>query len=117
MIKRCFEFQIICEPVPPTATKSCNNKTSPCLFNIAHDPCEYHDISEEHPNKVKLLLSRLQQYIASAVKPLNTPWDPAANPKFWDYTWTNWEDYPKPLLDSNKEVSYNLDSTVFDQYV
>jgi len=30
---------------------------------------------------------------ATAVPPSNLPWDPRADPRFWDHTWTNFGDY------------------------
>lgn len=39
------------------------------------------------------MLTSLDAYNASAIPPGNKPLDPRANPKFWDYTWTNFGDY------------------------
>jgi hypothetical protein len=35
----------------------------------------------------------LEAFKATEVPPGNKPVDPRADPKFFDYTWTNWWDY------------------------
>ena len=37
----------------------------------------------------------LSNFAATAVPPRNKPVDPRADPKYWDFTWTNWCDYVK----------------------
>lgn len=91
------DAEIHCGPIPANATKVCNVTTSPCLFNILRDPCEYTDVAASHPDVMAILKARLQDYIDTAVPPRNKPWDPSANPKYWGYTWNNWLDYPPPV--------------------
>ena len=60
------------------------------LFNIEDDPEERHELSSQYPEKVKELLSRLEEYNATAV-PVRYP-DPdlAANPALHHGTWSPW---------------------------
>lgn len=90
--------QINCPPVPDNATAQCNSSVSPCLFNIVSDPCEYHNLAATHPDILNTLKVKLKYYNNTAVPPGNKPWDPAANPKYWGYSWTNWKDFPSPLI-------------------
>ncbi|XP_064114170.1 arylsulfatase B-like isoform X2 [Macrobrachium nipponense] len=101
--------EVHCDPVPLNVTKSCESKESPCLFHIPSDPCEYNDIAALHPDVVSIAKILLAQYNATAIPPGNKPFDPAANPKYWGYTWTNWKDYPTPLTASVEEVAYSYD--------
>lgn len=39
------------------------------------------------------LLNTLDKYNQTAVPPGNRPLDPKGNPKFWNYTWTNFGDF------------------------
>jgi hypothetical protein len=48
---------------PPTAADF-------CLFNITADPCEHHDLSAQHPDVVQALLTRLYDFMDSAVPEL-----------------------------------------------
>ena len=49
------------------------------------------------------MVTALQQYNSTAVAPLNRPWDPVANPKYWGYNWANWKDFPvPPYVDAEK---------------
>jgi len=68
-----------------------------CLFNITADPCELNDVTSEHPDVVKLMEHTLDLYKKSEVPRLNKPLELRANPKFFDYTWTNWLDFYEPL--------------------
>ena len=38
----------------------------------------------------------LRMYKATEIPPGNKPIDPRANPKYYDYTWTNWMDIINP---------------------
>lgn len=39
------------------------------------------------------MLDRLQFYNSTAIPPNNAQSDPRGEPRLWDYTWTNFEDY------------------------
>ncbi|KAK7067813.1 hypothetical protein SK128_028267 [Halocaridina rubra] len=93
-------MQVRCDPVPKNATVSCNSKEEPCLFHIPSDPCEYINVATKHPDIVATTKLLLEMHNNSAVAPGNKPFDPAANPKYWGYAWTNWLDYPQPHVDT-----------------
>jgi arylsulfatase B len=63
-----------------------------CLFNVRSDPCELDNLSDKYPVLVAALQELLRQYNATVVRPLNKAADPRSNPKYWNYTWTNWMD-------------------------
>uniref|UniRef100_A0A1B6DH44 Sulfatase N-terminal domain-containing protein n=1 Tax=Clastoptera arizonana TaxID=38151 RepID=A0A1B6DH44_9HEMI len=71
----------------------CKPLISPCLFNIKTDPCEQNNLAQRHPNILEHLESILTAINVTALPPGNLPIDPKANPKFWDHTWTNFDDY------------------------
>lgn len=77
----------------PVDAHPCLPLDAPCLFNIEQDPCEYNNLAEKFPNITEDLVSLLNWYNATAVTPLNTPPDPMSNPKYWNYTFTNWADF------------------------
>lgn len=72
----------------------CEAWRNPCLFNIAKDPCEYHNLADVYPNVVQELLKKIDEYRRIAVKPGNKPSDPRANPILNGGVWTNWYDQP-----------------------
>ena len=79
----------------PKEISSCFKKPNFCLFNIKEDPCEYHDLSEKHPDILQKLICKLDQYRASAVPSrLNLTVDPLCNPKLYNGVWRSWR---KPL--------------------
>lgn len=98
------EAEIYCSPIPEN-TPACNSSETPCLFHIPSDPCEYTDLSATHKDVLAILEASLRRYNSTAVPPLNTPWDPSSNPKYWGYSWTNWKDFPSPNV-VNSEINY-----------
>jgi arylsulfatase B len=75
-----------------SANNSCAGPNSVCLFNLMRDPCELDNLSNKHPLRVAALQQLLERYNATVVPPLNKEADPRSNPKYWNYTWTNWMD-------------------------
>lgn len=71
----------------------CNLLQAPCLFNVRNDPCEENNLATAYPEVLQLLEMSLKEMNATAVPPGNLPWDPRADPRFWDHTWTNFGDY------------------------
>ncbi|KAF4527036.1 hypothetical protein B566_EDAN001584 [Ephemera danica] len=69
-----------------------------CLFDLATDPCEQHNLIHTQLGVREVLLARLAMHNSTAVPARNKPLDPNSNPKYWGYTWTNWMDYPTPPL-------------------
>ncbi|XP_023720420.1 arylsulfatase B-like isoform X1 [Cryptotermes secundus] len=74
------------------ANSSCAGPNSVCLFNLMQDPCELDNLSNKYPLRVAALQRLLDRYNATVVPPLNKEADPRSNPKYWNYTWTNWMD-------------------------
>ncbi|XP_077510917.1 arylsulfatase B-like isoform X2 [Amblyomma americanum] len=60
------------------------------LFDISQDPCELHNIAEEQPDVLSMLLDRLAAYNRTAVPPLNASTDPKANPEYHNGIWATW---------------------------
>jgi arylsulfatase B len=75
-----------------TSNNTCTGPKPVCLFNLRKDPCELHNLSDEQPLMVAALQQLLGSYNATVVPPLNKEADPRSNPKYWNYTWTNWMD-------------------------
>lgn len=77
------------------------NQTAVCLsvflrqisssFFFSDDPNERMDISEKHPDVVKELKAKLEEYKKNYVPPLKPPIDPKSNPSnyggFWSPGW------------------------------
>lgn len=61
------------------------------LFNIAVDPEERDDLSEQYPDVVRKMLDRLQAYNATAVPVRYPKPDPRSNPKLHGGVWGPWE--------------------------
>jgi len=38
---------------------ACTNDTSPCLFHVVDDPCEFNNIAQRHPQLVQKMVKRL----------------------------------------------------------
>lgn len=85
-------FEVVCNKKPENA-QLCQPLVSPCLFDIEKDPCEYNNLAGKIPGVVQDLLDLLNWYNSTAVPPINTPPDSLSNPKFWNYTFTNWVDF------------------------
>ena len=77
-----------CEPTHYTACNLSSNM--PCLFNIKTDPCEYNNLAITHPETVRLLQARLDQYRAGMVPPRNQPQDPKGLPVHHKGAWVPW---------------------------
>jgi arylsulfatase B len=71
---------------------TCAGPSSVCLFNLRQDPCELDNQADKNPLMVAALQELVDQHNATVVPPLNKEADPRSNPKFWNYTWTNWMD-------------------------
>ncbi|XP_018025361.1 arylsulfatase B isoform X2 [Hyalella azteca] len=89
---------INCTAAPDEPSFVCRgqNISDACLFHISSDPCELKDVASEQPDVVKMLLQLFLQYNSTAVPILNKASDPNADPKFWNYNWINWLDFPPP---------------------
>ncbi|XP_023319572.1 arylsulfatase B isoform X1 [Eurytemora carolleeae] len=77
----------------PANSEPCKPLQQVCLFNVTADPCEFENLVFKFPDIVKTLDDTIDLYKSTAVPPRNKPLDPRADPKYWDYAWTNWCDY------------------------
>ncbi len=74
-----------------------------CLFNVTADPCETNNLAFSYPDAIAMMESTLSLYSTTAVEPLNKPIDPRADPRYWDYTWTNYMDFLHPEEEGDDE--------------
>ncbi|GFR75218.1 arylsulfatase B-like [Elysia marginata] len=61
------------------------------LFNITADPTEHHDLSEERPQVVRIMLDLLSKMNATSVPVRYPPFDPKSNPALHGNIWGPWE--------------------------
>lgn len=93
------QAEVICDSVSSVSTYSriarsdCKPLQAPCLFNIRNDPCEQNNLASVYPEILQHLEMTLSEINSTAVPPSNLAWDPRADPRFWDHTWTNFGDY------------------------
>lgn len=83
-------LQVVCRRRP--AATPCRPLQEACLFHIGEDPCELDNVAARHPDVLDRMLDLLRWYNGTAVTPVNRPQDPRADPKYWNYTYTNWAD-------------------------
>ena len=61
----------------------------------------------------------LRMYKATEIPPGNKPIDPRADPKYYDYTWTNWMDIIDPktateVLEEEQGVNIRTTKDIFN---
>lgn len=99
--------EIVCKGQPRQLPKMpCGGKKGrPCLFNIRTDPCEYKDVSREHPDIYEKLLQRLREYRESMVPSRrNTHRASQANPKLHGGVWVPWKQKTKKVIRQPKST-------------
>ena len=79
-------------------SSSCLPLKAPCLFNVIKDPCEQNNLADDYPEILEIMLETLSKHNETAIPPSNKPMDPRADPKFWDYTWTNFGDHSQFII-------------------
>lgn len=79
---------IQCEPVQHPIPY-CNS--SPCLFNLATDPCEQTNLVDQQPDVAESLKLKLQAYRATLVPQPQLPMDVHSNPKLFGGAWSPWK--------------------------
>ena len=93
--------------------------------HIRQDPCERNNVAFKFSNIVLLMDQTLAMYKQTEVPRLNRPKDPRSDPKYFNYTWTNWLDYYEPSSDDfedshhlefNDELIQQLMSNKFMQF-
>ena len=74
----------------PAEAPDCTNG---CLFNMRHDPCEYHDLSQVKNDVFEQLKAKLENYKKEMVPPrYKHDEDPNANPRNHGGVWSPWID-------------------------
>ena len=78
--------------VPAQVSSKCHKNKTIFLFNVANDPEEREEISEQHPEVVRDLLNRIRMYDTTAVPPRFPNPDPKSNPSKHGGVWKPWMD-------------------------
>lgn len=78
--------------------KPCKPLTQPCVFDVISDPCERRNLYENIGEILRLLEAEMVTYRSTEVKPNNRRSDKLADPKYWNNTWTYWQDLPVPHM-------------------
>ncbi|XP_049292803.1 arylsulfatase B-like isoform X1 [Anopheles funestus] len=86
------------------SNKPCNPLIKPCLFDIINDPCEMHDLADEHPKKLREIRQHLEHYRLRAAPPRNRPHDPAADPTKFGGVWNWWRTDPAKTSKQHDEI-------------
>ncbi|XP_046851243.1 arylsulfatase B-like [Xenia sp. Carnegie-2017] len=73
------------------STFDCDPSISPCLYNIETDPCEYDNLFSRKHKKAALLFHRLLYHQRHGKPALNPDGDEAANPIYFNGTWSPWQ--------------------------
>ncbi|KAG5681948.1 hypothetical protein PVAND_011349 [Polypedilum vanderplanki] len=85
------------------STTKCNPIQAPCLFDIINDPCEKDNLAEIYPDKVKMLIEKLNIEIQLMVPTIRVKSDPLCDPKLHNWTWTWWRQDDDQSANVNKE--------------
>ncbi|XP_067935377.1 arylsulfatase B-like [Watersipora subatra] len=72
----------------------CTEATSPCLYNIAQDPCEFNNIASKHPTIVGSMVGRLMEIARKSQAPRNCPVDKWSAPTYHGDVWVPWIKLP-----------------------
>lgn len=62
-------YEIKCGKIPAAQPNKNECADQYCLFNVTADPCEVHNLADQHPEVVKQLKARLQPFQATSVPP------------------------------------------------
>jgi hypothetical protein len=68
------------------------------------DPCERRNLYAKGSETLRLLEAEMAAYRLTEVKPNNRRSDKFANPKYWNNTWTFWQDLPVPRVAGHGKV-------------
>lgn len=60
------------------------------VFDITNDPCELHNLAEERPEILTMLLEKLEAYNKTVVPPVNDTVDPRGAPERHNGVWAPW---------------------------
>lgn len=59
-------YTVKCDP-PPTSANTTDCQSEWCLYNIAMDPCEYYDVSKDHPDVMIDMLAHMREFQQTSV--------------------------------------------------
>lgn len=81
-------------------SKPCDSKRAPCLFNIALDPCERHNLYGQENLKTiqRELENKINEFRDSKKKIILPKVDPQSNPALHNNTWVSWRDHEENLI-------------------
>lgn len=91
------------------AHRPCRPLKQPCVFDVLSDPCEKQNLYKTDSDTVRLLEAEMSAYRRTAVKPNNRRSDKFADPKYWNNTWTYWQDLPCPLNAAGHGKEYSIE--------
>lgn len=86
-----YESTVRCHPAGagPRTRSPCPSGEA-CLFDLRSDPCETYNVAKEYVGISAQLYEALKYYRRQLVPQTNRPFDPAANPAWFNNTWTSW---------------------------
>lgn len=81
-------------------SKPCDSKKAPCLFDIARDPCERHNLyGEENLREIQQELETKINKFRESKKKITLPKvDSQSNPALHNNTWVSWKDHEENLV-------------------
>jgi len=74
---------------------ACNHTTSPCLFNVIEDPCEFNNIAEENPQLLKSMMKKMLDFAQVSQAPRNCPTEKRSAPVYHGRAWVPWIEIPE----------------------
>lgn len=72
-------------------SNNCDLFKSPCIYDIVNDPCERVNLATSNPTLFNMMLQLFDDKLKTVVPSLRKPGDPAADPKYFNYTWNWWQ--------------------------
>ncbi|KAF6039931.1 hypothetical protein EB796_001783 [Bugula neritina] len=78
---------------------ACTNDTSPCLFHVVDDPCEFNNIAQRHPQLVQKMVKRLLDVASRSQAPRNCPTERWGAPVYHGHAWVPWIKIPPGVKD------------------
>lgn len=86
-----------------TKTKEPKKSKLVRLYNVVDDPFERNDISDEHPQVVNVMLTKLADYYDASVPPRYPAYDLRADPALGDGVWRPWRLTPAQMRNMTAE--------------
>jgi arylsulfatase B len=76
----------------------CDLLRGPCLFDIANDPCEKFNLATTQSELLNSMVDGLNEILKTVAPSRRQLPDPNCDPKFFNFTWTNWADFPPNVV-------------------